>query len=249
MSEHLQLSVGAGLPIISPWTTPNQLKPIETLPNPRVLLSQHQMFVNKPGPIATKKVDFDPKRIAEPCTREDFLLYWCWITLNPNTANVKLSLSEENKCATLQPDDQKYPWHTDRFTFWIQVLSAEGFTGRRYWGLECTGTGGVVVAVTYKNLQRKGPSREEVQFGHNDSSWARPDSYKCLLCRDSVLISGLVSSWIGVYLDHTASLLSFYSVSQSMNLLYKVQTCFSQPLNAGLRLWYPDANMAFINPN
>ncbi|KAI3374195.1 hypothetical protein L3Q82_006059 [Scortum barcoo] len=42
------------------------------------------------------------------------------------------------------------------------------------------------------------------------------------------------SSRVGVYLDHRAGILSFYSISETMTLLHRVQTTFTQPLYAGL---------------
>ncbi|CAB1414166.1 unnamed protein product [Pleuronectes platessa] len=39
---------------------------------------------------------------------------------------------------------------------------------------------------------------------------------------------------VGVYLDHSAGVLSFYSVSDTMTLLHRVQTTFTQPLYAGV---------------
>ncbi|PWA23285.1 hypothetical protein CCH79_00021028, partial [Gambusia affinis] len=47
-------------------------------------------------------------------------------------------------------------------------------------------------------------------------------------------ISGPVSSRVGVYLDHRAGILSFYSVSETMTLLHRVQTRFTEPLLAGV---------------
>ncbi|CAB1460810.1 unnamed protein product [Pleuronectes platessa] len=43
-----------------------------------------------------------------------------------------------------------------------------------------------------------------------------------------------LSSRVGVYLDHSAGVLSFYSVSDTMTLLHRVQTTFTQPLYAGV---------------
>ena len=49
-------------------------------------------------------------------------------------------------------------------------------------------------------------------------------------------VSGPRSSRVGVYLDHRAGILSFYSVSETMTLLHRVQTTFTQPLHAGVCL-------------
>ncbi|XP_008300947.1 tripartite motif-containing protein 16-like [Stegastes partitus] len=45
---------------------------------------------------------------------------------------------------------------------------------------------------------------------------------------------GPQSSRVGVYLDHSAGILSFYSITETMTLLHRVQTTFTQPLHAGL---------------
>uniref|UniRef100_A0A0E9QE10 B30.2/SPRY domain-containing protein n=1 Tax=Anguilla anguilla TaxID=7936 RepID=A0A0E9QE10_ANGAN len=48
------------------------------------------------------------------------------------------------------------------------------------------------------------------------------------------------SSRIGVYLDHRAGTLSFYSISDTMTLLHRVQTTFTQPPLSwvwGLECW------------
>uniref|UniRef100_A0A667ZE35 Uncharacterized protein n=1 Tax=Myripristis murdjan TaxID=586833 RepID=A0A667ZE35_9TELE len=45
----------------------------------------------------------------KPKTRDEFLQYSCHITLDPNTENTWLSLSEENRKATLKGKPQSYP--------------------------------------------------------------------------------------------------------------------------------------------
>ena len=72
----------------------------------------------------------------EPKTRADFLRYSQEITLDPNTANKHLLLSEGNRKVTLMRGEQSYSDHTDRFTGWPQVLSRESLTGRCYWEVE-----------------------------------------------------------------------------------------------------------------
>ncbi|XP_044224103.1 tripartite motif-containing protein 16-like [Thunnus albacares] len=173
----------------------------------------------------------------EPKTRAEFLKYSCEITLDPNTAYTWLLLSEGNRKAKVMVQIQSYSSHPDRFTEWCQVLSRESLTGCCYWEVEWRG-GQVYVAVAYKNISRTG---DESKFGHNDKSWALycdDESYTFVFNKVSTRISGPGSSRVGVYLDHRAGILSFYSVSETMTLLHRVQTTFNQPLYAGLWLCY-----------
>uniref|UniRef100_A0A3B5B1Q1 B30.2/SPRY domain-containing protein n=1 Tax=Stegastes partitus TaxID=144197 RepID=A0A3B5B1Q1_9TELE len=87
----------------------------------------------------------------EPTTRAEFLKYSREITLDPNTANRCLLLSDGNRKVTFMDQQQSYPDHPDRFTDWWQVLSKESLTGRCYWEVEWRGVG-VYVAVSYKNI-------------------------------------------------------------------------------------------------
>ncbi|CAI5678089.1 unnamed protein product [Oreochromis niloticus] len=183
----------------------------------------------------------------EPKTREGFLKYSCKITLDPNTANTWMLLSEGNRKVTLMNKQQSYSDHPDRFTEWFQVLSRESLTGRCYWEVEWRG-GGVYVAVAYKNISRAGIG-DESKFGHNDKSWSldcNNNSYTFWYNNIQTPVSGPRSSRVGVYLDHRAGILSFYSVSETMTLLHRVQTTFTQPLYAGLRVYNYGATAELI---
>ncbi|KAK7877125.1 hypothetical protein WMY93_032163 [Mugilogobius chulae] len=177
---------------------------------------------------------------AEPKTRDDFLQYYTEITLNQITAHKYLSLSDGNRKATVMNKDQKYPDHPDRFNGWFQVLSRESLTGRCYWEVEWCGKSEVFIAVSYRDIQRKGRSAQG-KFGNSNDSWT-------LHCKKNFLpvqfnsvefqVSGLISFRIGVYLDHSAGVLSFYNVSEgNMNLLHRVQTTFTQSLYVGVRFY------------
>ncbi|XP_060941803.1 tripartite motif-containing protein 16-like [Limanda limanda] len=174
-------------------------------------------------------------RQPEPETRADFLRYSQEITLDPNTAHTCLLLSEGNRKVTCMIEVQSHSDHPDRFTNWPQVLSRESLTGRCYWEVE-VGEGVVFVAVTYKNIRRAGGSHECI-FGYNDESWSLDcyrNSYN--LHHNSIVtpVSGPLSSRVGVYLDHSAGVLSFYRVSDTMTLLHRVQTTFTHSLYAGV---------------
>ncbi|XP_053302800.1 tripartite motif-containing protein 16-like isoform X1 [Pleuronectes platessa] len=174
----------------------------------------------------------------EPQTRADFLKYSQEITLDPNTANNRLLLSEGNRKVTYMSKQQSCSNHPDRFTGYCQVLSRESLTGRCYWEVEVEVEGGVHVAVSYKNISRAGIS---CVFGFNDKSWSLVcggNSYNFHYNTIKTPVSGPVSSRVGVYLDHSAGVLSFYSVSDTMTLLHRVQTTFTQPLYAGVMVCY-----------
>uniref|UniRef100_A0A672NBC2 B30.2/SPRY domain-containing protein n=1 Tax=Sinocyclocheilus grahami TaxID=75366 RepID=A0A672NBC2_SINGR len=76
-------------------------------------------------------------------------------------------------------------------------------------------------------------------FGYNDQSWSlycsrsrysfRHNNIETRLPVKSIIIS----SRIGVFVDHSAGTLSFYSVSDTMSLIHTVQTTFTQPLYPG----------------
>ncbi|XP_034072283.1 tripartite motif-containing protein 16-like [Gymnodraco acuticeps] len=171
---------------------------------------------------------------AEPTTRAGFFTYSQEITLDPNTAHTQLVLSEAGRKATRMKQEQPYSRHPDRFTDYPQVLSRESLSGRCYWEVEWRG-GGVEVAVAYKSISRAW--KLESVFGFNDKSWSLEcfqNSYSFHYNSIRTPVSGPLSSRVGVYLDHRAGVLSFYSVSETMTLLHRVQTTFTQPLHAGV---------------
>ncbi|XP_048040577.1 stonustoxin subunit alpha-like [Megalobrama amblycephala] len=75
-----------------------------------------------------------------PKTRNDFLQYSHRITLDLNTVNERLSLSERNTVITVTHTPQSYPDHPDRFDYVSQVLCRESVSDRRcYWEIEWSG--------------------------------------------------------------------------------------------------------------
>uniref|UniRef100_A0A8C1M9X9 Uncharacterized protein n=1 Tax=Cyprinus carpio TaxID=7962 RepID=A0A8C1M9X9_CYPCA len=159
------------------------------------------------------------------------------LTLDLNTVNKHLRLSESNRVITGTLTEQLHPDHPDRFDHWWQVLCRESVCGRCYWELEWSGSVcGVSISVSYKSISRKGRGKE-CWFGRNDQSWSlfcTPSSYSFIHNNiQTVLPVKSISSRIGVFVDHSAGILSFYSVSDTMSLIHTVQTTFTQPLYPG----------------
>ncbi len=173
------------------------------------------------------------------------------LTLDLNTAHKNLRLSENNRVITHTYSDQQYPDHPDRFDYYhYQVLCRERVCGRCYWEIEWSGR--VSISVSYKSIGRKGGCNECV-FGYNNQSWSlicSPDSYSFRHNKiETVLAVEPISSRagmngdddiyrIGVFVDHSAGTLSFYSVSDTMSLIHTEETIFTQSLYPGFKVYY-----------
>ncbi|XP_058603702.1 tripartite motif-containing protein 16-like [Onychostoma macrolepis] len=173
-----------------------------------------------------------------PRTRNHFLQYSHQLTLDPNTVNKHLCLSESNRVITFTHTILLYPDHSDRFDYYSQVLCRESVSGRCFWELEWSGD--VYISVSYKSISRKGRGKE-CEFGYNDQSWSlhcTSSSYSFWHNYiETVLPVESIISRIGVFVDHGAGTLSFYSVSDTMSLIHTVQTTFTQPLYPGVNVY------------
>ncbi|XP_076733294.1 NACHT, LRR and PYD domains-containing protein 3-like [Maylandia zebra] len=166
--------------------------------------------------------------------------YSCQLTIDTNTVNTKLQLSDNNRKVTRVEEVQSYPDHPDRFDYWKQLLCRNGLTGRCYWEVEWRGE--VYISVSYRSIRRKGGSADCV-FGYNDQSWS-------LVCSDdgpryvwhnnrqtsisSSSSSSSVSNRAAVYVDCPAGTLSFYRVSSDTLIhLHTFNTTFTQTLYPG----------------
>ncbi|KAK9976697.1 hypothetical protein ABG768_021902 [Culter alburnus] len=176
-----------------------------------------------------------------PRTRNDFLHYSHQFTLDLNTLNERLRLSERNRVITNTDTEQSYPDHPDRFDdLNPQVLCRESVCGCCYWEIEWSGKY-VYISVSYKSISRKRRGNE-CWFGYNDQSWSLICSFSRYSFRHNNIQTKLpvksVSSRVGVYVDHSAGTLSFYSVSgDTMILIHTVQTTFTQPLYPGFMVY------------
>ncbi|KAJ0019893.1 hypothetical protein NQD34_007462 [Periophthalmus magnuspinnatus] len=166
--------------------------------------------------------------------------YFCDLTLDPNTAQRKLKLSDNNKNVTCVWEEQPYPDHQDRFDLRPQILCSTGLTGRCYWEVQWSGW--VYISVSYRGIGRKGNSKDS-GFGANDQSW----SLECSEGGFSVLHNNkrtfLRQPWssssgtVSVFVDCPAGSLSFYTVSSDqLTHLHTFNTTFTQTLLPGFRL-------------
>ncbi|TDH04662.1 hypothetical protein EPR50_G00134990 [Perca flavescens] len=170
----------------------------------------------------------------EPKTRADFVKYFCQLKLDSSTAYKELHVSDNNRKVIRTRDLQPYGDNPERFDSFAQVLCREAlYGGRFYWEIEWSGE--FSIGVAYKSISRKGKG-SLCLLGYNDKSWS-------LLCSDTgysawhnrvdKAVSGPHSPRIGVYLDHSAGVLAFYSIGNTMTLLHRFQTTFVEPIYPG----------------
>ncbi|XP_073692885.1 E3 ubiquitin/ISG15 ligase TRIM25-like [Garra rufa] len=181
----------------------------------------------------TAKISQEVSKVCVAKTQYDFLQYFCELHLDPNTAPSALILSENNRKVsfTYKKNQNQCPDHPERFDTYANVMCQEGLCGRCYWEVECSGNQWAI-AVCYKGIGRKG-KRDDCRLGDNKKSWSfayYQPNFSFKHDKKTVSIPAVCSSRIGVYLDHSAGTLSFYSVSDKMTLLHRVQTTFTEPL-------------------
>lgn len=163
---------------------------------------------------------------------------FCQLTLDPNTANRNLLLSEDKKRVVVVKEEQPYPDHPQRFDSWKQILCSESFTGRCYF--EVRWKGSVRIGVAYKRIQRKGDS-EECCFGWNDHSWSVLCTSLCVSTWHNNTVSNIKtlptpdSDRIGVFLDCSAGTVSFYYLPGVVSSIKKIHlhtfhATFTEPL-------------------
>ncbi|XP_077938030.1 protein NLRC3-like isoform X3 [Gasterosteus aculeatus] len=167
--------------------------------------------------------------------------YSCELTIDTNTVNKYLKLSDNNRKVTHVKEDQSYPDHPDRFDHYCNLLCSTGLTGRCYWEVEWSGK--VYVSVSYRGIGRKGDSGD-CWFGLNDQSWCLRCSHGGYSVFHNEIETRITSSSssssgrVAVYVDCPAGSLSFYRVSSDTLIhLHTFSTTFTGPLYPGFWFW------------
>uniref|UniRef100_A0AAZ1X7X3 B30.2/SPRY domain-containing protein n=1 Tax=Oreochromis aureus TaxID=47969 RepID=A0AAZ1X7X3_OREAU len=187
---------------------------------------------------------------GEQWLKPGLLKYSRELTVDTNTVNRNLRLSDNNRKVTRVRQDQPYPDHPDRFDCWPQLLCRNGLTGRCYWELEWEGE--VYIAVSYRRIQRKKKS-DECWFGGNDQSWSLSCSdggYSVWHNNRETFISSSVSDRVAVYVDCPAGTLSFYRVcSDTLIHLHTFSITLTESLYAGFGFgfWSSESSLSLCS--
>ncbi|KFQ35149.1 Zinc-binding protein A33, partial [Mesitornis unicolor] len=137
------------------------------------------------------------------------------LSLDPDTANPYLVLSEDKRSVRLRGAPQDLPAHPKRFDFSFCVLAAEGFiSGRHYW---------------------------EVEVGDGErKNW---DQYQAFTSPETPLSLCERPRKIGVYLDYEGGWVAFYN-ADNMAPIFTFTAAFTEKIFPFFWLFYVGSSLS-----
>ncbi|XP_039645017.1 tripartite motif-containing protein 16 [Perca fluviatilis] len=189
--------------------------------------------------------------IPDPVTHADFLKYAAQVSFDADTAHKFLRLTEDNRKVTnTTPWQHPYPDLPERFENWRQVLATESFyLGRHYFEADISGEG-THIGLTYKSIDRKGNESNGCITGNNFSWCLQWNGRTFSAWHSDVEIPLSVEKFtrIGVYLDYSKGLLSFYGVDDTMTPIHQYKAEFLEPLYPAFWLSKKENLVALVAP-
>lgn len=155
------------------------------------------------------------------------------LTFDPKTANKYLELSRSNwkakhslstVCGQQEQGSRFEPW---------QVLCTQGYGhGHHYWEVKIS-SHSVILGVTYHSLPRERQQGHKFNIGLDGGSWGlqvREDCYLAWHKGRAEKIQEQLYKNLGVSLDYSKGLLSFYGLGERMQLIHSFHDIFTEPL-------------------
>nr|XP_020483258.1 E3 ubiquitin-protein ligase TRIM21-like [Labrus bergylta]XP_020484011.1 E3 ubiquitin-protein ligase TRIM21-like [Labrus bergylta]XP_020484308.1 E3 ubiquitin-protein ligase TRIM21-like [Labrus bergylta] len=164
------------------------------------------------------------------------------VTLDPDTAQPNLILSEDGKQVHLGDVTKNLPDNPERFSLCVSVLGKQSFSsGRFYFEVQVKGKTGWDLGVVRESINRKG----EITLSPDEGLWSiwlrNGNEYEALDDPPVRLSLKCRPEKVGVFVDYEEGLVSFYDVD-SAALIYSFTDCsfteklfpyFSPSLNYG----------------
>ncbi|XP_077074114.1 E3 ubiquitin-protein ligase TRIM39-like isoform X2 [Siphateles boraxobius] len=134
------------------------------------------------------------------------------VTLDPDTANPYLILSDNGKQVSHGDIKQKVPEKPKRFNQGLRVLAKQGFSsGRFYYEVQVKGKTEWTLGVARESINRKG----EIRLRPEDGVWTLilMNENRYIACDDPAVIFPQIETpeKVGVFVDHEEGLVSFYN--------------------------------------
>ncbi|KYO31133.1 monocarboxylate transporter 6 isoform D [Alligator mississippiensis] len=158
---------------------------------------------------------------------------YCNLNFDPNTTSEELLLFKETHSVLnigIMLESSSMP--CQGFNHWPQVLCTQSLCGGcHYWEVEVSDSW-LCLGATYSYAHRTGKNYIYL-IGRNSTSWCLEwDSLKFSVWHNNIqtVVKGSYYQTVGIFLDYAAGSLTFYGVTNTMNLIYHFLTTFTEPL-------------------
>uniref|UniRef100_A0A8C4YAS1 E3 ubiquitin-protein ligase TRIM39-like n=1 Tax=Gopherus evgoodei TaxID=1825980 RepID=A0A8C4YAS1_9SAUR len=166
------------------------------------------------------------------------------VTLDPNTANAYLLLSQDRRSVRVGDKRQDVPSNPERFDMCTCILGQQRFTaGRHYWEVEVGDKTCWTLGVCEECVSRQGIFTPSPATGFWTVWLRNGNEYAALTSHLTELTLRVKPRQIGILLDYEAGEVSFYNVNGSSHI-YTFSDTFLEPLRP---YFYPGVRAGGLN--
>ncbi|XP_043828311.1 probable E3 ubiquitin-protein ligase TRIML1 [Dromiciops gliroides] len=183
--------------------------PIEILQDAKGTLERNDELLLQNPVVASPRWTMYPI----PGMREMLLNFHRDITLDPETANPHLILSDDLKSVKYDPVPQDVPYSLKRFDFAPCVLATQSFTsGKHYWEVDVGNKTEWEVGICRESIRRKGNVYKI--FGYTWTLVAMPfrNTFRLWCSNHEVHVTQPLSK-VGIFLDYKRGHIAFYNAA------------------------------------
>ncbi|XP_032626549.1 E3 ubiquitin-protein ligase TRIM39-like [Chelonoidis abingdonii] len=204
------------------------------------LIRSHSMKLQEPEAVHTELQD----SYEVPRLRETLQKYRVDVTLDPNTANAYLLLSQDRRSVRVGDKRQDVPSNPERFDMCTSILGQQRFTaGRHYWEVEVGDKTCWTLGVCEECVSRQRIFTPSPATGFWTVWLRNGNEYAALTSPLTELTLRVKPRQIGILLDYEAGEVSFYNVNGSSHI-YTFSDTFLEPLRP---YFYPGVRAGGLN--
>ncbi|XP_056884314.1 nuclear factor 7, ovary isoform X2 [Takifugu flavidus] len=205
----------SGSPSVKDWS--------ETSVSPDICIGMTRKSVSKLETTLQEMID----KLAESEIKK-ILEYSVDVTLDPDSANPWLQLSQDRRQVRHLGAWQDLPDHPDRFDTVVIVLAREGFTsGRHYWEVQVGDKDDWYLGVARSSINRKGRISVSTTQGYWALAMKKGQGYRVSTSPPTLLALEPKPKRVGIYLDYEEGQVSFYDV-RARTHIYTLKDTFTE---------------------
>ncbi|XP_027798412.1 E3 ubiquitin-protein ligase TRIM21 isoform X1 [Marmota flaviventris] len=200
------------------------------------LLQEVKVVLERSESWNLKKLDIDSPDLRSIChvpgLKKMLRTYGVYITLDQDTANPWLILSEDRRRVRLGNTRQDVPENEERFDNYPIVLGAQSFnSGKHYWEVNVTGKEAWDLGVCKNSVRRKGQFLVNTENGFWTIWLWNKEKYEAGTCPQTPLHLQVPPCQVGIFLNYEDGIVSFYNITDHGSLIYTFSECaFTEPL-------------------